>query len=136
MLTCDTTITIYNSRYNKETGFNDYFRTMVYNCSWYSRIKAAANSTGMVYDRLFEVRMLEGYSASDKQYAAPEAYADPDTQYTLAPGTIILKGEGPPAPTNGKQFAALTADHDEAFKVMDYHDNRRVGLKHLYAEGK
>ena len=135
-MTFDVTITIYNSRYNAGTGFDEYFRTVVHNCSWYSRIKAAANSNGMVYDRLFEVRVLDGYSTSNKQYAAPVEYTDPANQYTLTPGTIILKGDGPPAPVNGNDLANLVANNDEAFKVMDYHDNRRIGLNHLYAEGK
>lgn len=136
MLTFNTTITVYNSQYNEATGFDDYFRTVIHNCSWYSHIKAAANATGMVYDRLFKIRILSSVSASDKQYTAPEEYTDPAAQYTLAVGSIILKGEGPPAPTGAKEYAALTAEHDEAFKVLDYHNNRRVGLYHVYAEGK
>ena len=136
MLTFDTTITVYNAVYNTAAGFDDYFRTVVYNCSWNSHIKAVATANGLVYDRLFKVRVLDSYSASDKQYAPPKAYTDPDAQYTMPPGTIILKGEGPPAPTDGKELAALLADHDEAFKVLDYHDNRRVGVLHLYAEGR
>lgn len=136
MLTFDTTITVYNSIYNQTTGFDDYFRTVITRCSWYSKIKALAGMAGLVYDRMFKVRILEGLSDSGKEYAAPEEYTDPDTQFTLANGTVILKGEGPPAPKDGNEYAALIADHDEAFKVLDYHDNRRIGIRHLYAEGK
>lgn len=136
MLTFDTAITVFNSRYNEYTGFDDYFRTVIQNCSWYSHIKAVAGSMGLVYGKLFKVRILEGYSASDKQYTNPEGYTDPDTQYTLAVGAVILKGEGPPAPTGAKEYAALTAEHEEAFKILDCHDNRRAGLRHLYVEGK
>lgn len=136
MLTFDTSITVYNAVFNDATNYDDYFRTVIHNCSWNSKIKAVATATGLVYDRLFKVRLLDGFSITNKQYAAPEAYASPATQYTLPPGTIILKGDGPPTPTDGKGLAALLADHDEAFKVLDYHDNRRVGLHHIYVEGR
>ncbi len=135
MLTFNETVTVYNSRFNSGTGFDDYFRTVVTRCSWYSRLKAAAGPAGLVYDRLFHVRMLDGRAEAGKQYAAPEAYTDPDTQFTLAPGAILCRGEGPPAPAGGKELATLLRRPD-TFKALDCRDNRRAGAGHLYVEGK
>ena len=136
VLTFDTTITVYNVLPNEMTGFDDYFRTTIGSCSWFSQINTAANATGLVYDKIFKVRIIEGFSASDKAYISPEMLANPNTHYTLAAGTIVVKGIGPPAPADGKAFAALVSKHSEAFKILNYRDNRRAGLLHLYAEGK
>ena len=135
MLGFDQTITVYYSVYNAATGFDDYFRAVIRGVSWYSRIKAVASSTGLVYDRLFQVRIPNSAEA-DKVYAAPDLLENPEEQYTLKAATRIIKGEGPPAPTDGKEWAGLLAGRDEAFSVLDYRDNRRIGLKHLYVEGR
>ena len=136
MLTFDETVTIYNTAYNEITGFDDYYRTEIQNCSWRSKIKAVSGNGGISYDRMFQIRILDGYSESEKEYVPPESFIDPSTQYTLCPGTIVLKGTGPDAPASAVEISALLAETSESFRVLDYHDNRRVGLRHLYAEGK
>ena len=136
MLTFDETITVYNSIYNHGTGFHDYFRTIIRNCSWYGKNSADGQTGGLTENKLFKVRILEGFSISEKVYVSFDRYVDTSTQYTLAPGTIILKGVGPPAPTSASELAALTAGRTDVFKVLDARDNRRIGIKHLYAEGK
>lgn len=136
MLTFDETVTIYNTAYNENTGFDDYYRTEVRNCSWRSKIKAVSVNGGISYSRVFQIRILDGYSESEKEYAPPEKFVDPSAQYTLAPGTIVLKGTGPDVPVNADEISALLTGASESFRIMDYHDNRRVGLLHLYAEGK
>ena len=135
MLGFDQTITVYNSQYNEAAGFNDYSRTVIVGVSWYSRIKAAANSNGIVYDRLFQVRIPNSAEA-EKLYTAPDQFTDPSTQYTLKVGSRIVKGIGPPAPVDGEKWAELITKHDEAFQIIGYRDNRRIGLKHLYVDGK
>ncbi len=135
MLGFDNTITVYNSVYNPETTYNDYFRTVIKGVSWYSRIKAAAGNNGLVYDRLYQVR-IPASATSDKVYTAPDHFTDPATQYTIKAGDIVLKGAGPPAPTDGNAWASLQHDHEEAFSVLGYRDNRRIGLKHIFVEGK
>lgn len=135
-MTFDTAITVYNTRYNEQTGFDDYTRTEIQHCSWYSKIRAASGQGGMSYDRFFQVRILDSVSQSEKEYVPPEAFQSPELQYTLSPGSIILKGIGPPAPDGPDAVASLLTGQSEAFRVLDYHDNRRAGLQHLYAEGK
>lgn len=134
MLGFDQTITVYNSVYNEATGFDDYSRAVIKGVSWYSQIKAAAGAKGLVYDRLFKVR-IPATAVADKAYTAPDQFTSPEEQYTLKMATIVVKGEGPPAPKDGNEWAKLT-DREEAFSVLGYHDNRRVGLKHLFVEGK
>lgn len=136
MLTFDETLTVYNTVYNETTGFDDYYRAEIQNCSWRSKIKAVSGNGGISYSRVFQIRILDGYSVSEKEYVPPESFIDPSTQYTLIPGTIVLKGAGPDAPISADEISALLTETSEAFRIMDYHDNRRVGLRHLYAEGK
>lgn len=135
MLGFDQTVTVYYSVYNEATGFNDYFRAVIRGVSWYSQIKAVAITNGIAYDRLYKVRIPNSAKA-DKVYAAPDLLADPEEQYTIKAGSIVLKGEGPPAPKDGTEWADLLAGRDEAFSVLGYRDNRRIGLKHLFVEGK
>ncbi len=135
MLTFDATVTVYYSVYNEATGYSDYFRAVIRGVSWYSKIKAVAGATGIQYDRLFRVRIPDG-AQCDKLYTAPNELGDPETQYTLKAGSRVLKGEGPPAPKGGDEWARLLSGREEAFQVLDSRDNRRFGLKHLYVEGK
>ena len=135
MLGFDQTITAYYSRYNEDAGHDDYFRAVIRGVSWYSQIKAVPAANGLVYDKLYKVR-IPNSAESDKVYAAPDLFANPEEQYTLKAATRIVKGEGPPAPKDGTEWAQLLTEHEEAFSVLAYRDNRRIGLKHLYVEGK
>ena len=134
MLTFFETISIYNTFFNEATGFDDYYKTVVNACSWYSKIKAVTGEIGLVYKKVFMVRIPE-FAESDKVFATPEQYTDPEKQYTLKAGSFVIKGDGPPAPTDGAQREKMLKGRTDAFIILDWHDNRHIGLKHVYVEG-
>lgn len=135
MLGFDDAITIYNTKYNPVTGFDEYHRTVVRNVSWHSQNKAVGSDKGIVFAEVFKVRVPE-FCESDKTFVLPEDYANPVTEYTFAPGNMVFKGELLNDVANGKQLAALVKSHSQSFTVLSWHDNRRIGLKHVYVEGK
>lgn len=136
MFSFDTTITICNSLYNPTTGFDDYFLTFAHNCSWHSENKAVSTGSGISYDKIFKVRIVEGISTTSKSYVLPEGYTEPTYQFTLCPSVIVVKGALEAPPQNGQEYANLLKTHSEAFQVLSVHDNRRIWPKHFYVEGK
>ncbi|MFV0351426.1 MAG: DUF6751 family protein [Oscillospiraceae bacterium] len=134
MLGFDGVITVYNTKYNPETGFDDYHHTVVKKVSWHSQNKVITAGSGLVYAEIFKVRVPE-FAECGKVFVLPENYTDPATQYTFAAGDVVIKGEFAAA-TNGTAIAAISRDNSQAFTVLAYHDNRRIGLKHIYVEGK
>lgn len=131
------TITVYNAVPDTKTGGNTYHRTVIQGCSWFGKRRANPKNGGLADDKEFMVRILPGVSQSTKGYVSPIAYANPETQYTFDEKTIVVKGEGPPAPTNAQERGSLIPNSNEAFTVLDVHDNRRAGLlRHIYVEGK
>lgn len=134
MLGFDKTVTLYNSIFNPETGFNDYYRTVITGVSLHSKVHAVSSTAGQMYSRLFRLRIPEG-AICDKIFVPEDDFLKPAEQYTLAIGDIVVAGEGPPAPADGTQWANLLKKRNAGFKIVGYHDNRRIGARHLYVEG-
>lgn len=127
-------VTIYTPVYNEEMGFDDYWRTEIEGVSWQAQNRTVASGNGLQYARLFRVR-VPAWAKCDKRYKAFEEMNNPEKQYTLKPGCIVMLGSGPEAPTNGAALAALAAGRGDTFRVLAIHDNRRRCLPHLLIEG-
>ena len=135
MKLCDEIITVFNARYDEETGYDIYVPTVIIGASWYCEIESAVDSTGLKAANKFTIRIPADAYFSDKEYVTPAAYAaaDPDTAFTLRSGDIIIRGretDDTMTPTT------LKAKYGEIVTVLGVTDNRRApNAKHWKVVG-
>ena len=133
MRLCTDTITVYNHQLDTSTGDDVYNATTIRGVSWLFRDVTSPKTKGM-YDKDASgctVR-IPITAQSDKAYLPPEEYAhaDPGSAYTLQPGDIIVRGEGPDpdsAAAYGVRPAEIQAAGHEHFTVTGVTDNRGTG---------
>ena len=131
MVTFDETITVYNPEYDDSAGYDVYHKTVITGCSWFTQHGAGQDGTALHRENLHKIR-IPNTAKCDKHYVAPTEFTDPATQYTLRPGDRIVKGVGADI-TRTDDLEGVCYDR---CIILGVHDNRRVGLKHIYVEGK
>lgn len=131
MLGFDQTITIYNAVHNPETGYDEYHKTVITGCSWQSGHITGHNGTSFQRENVHKIRIPANVHCS-KVYVHPHEYTDPAAQYTLQNGVRIVRGVG----EDIERLNDLDGKYADICNVTAVHDNRRIGLKHIYVEGK
>lgn len=126
MKLCTETITVYNHQIDTSTGDEVYSATTITGVSWHFHDAASPQTKGMKEADGCTVRIPTTAEAT-KAYLPPAEYAtaDPDAAYTLQPGDIIVRGEGPSG--SGIRPAEILAAGHEHFTVTSVTDNRGTG---------
>ncbi len=129
MKLCTDTITVYNHQIDTSTGDDVFNATTIRGVSWYFHNSASPQVKGLKEADGCTVR-IPITAQCDKAYLPPAAYAgaDPGSAYTLQPGDIIVRGEGPDggAAYGVRPAEILSAGH-EHFTVTGVTDNRGAG---------
>ena len=131
MRLCTDTITVYNHQNDTATGDDVFNATTIRGVSWHFRDAANPQTKGLKDSDGCTVR-IPITAQSDKAYLPPAEYAgaDPESAYTLQPGDIIVRGEGPDsgsAAAYGVRPAEILAAGHEHFTVTGVTDNRGTG---------
>lgn len=132
--TFDSTITIFNKRYDREAGRDVWKRTVIHGASWYGKQAASVGDNGLNSASLYTVRipiesMPEGYMTPD-EFNATEG---PASGWTAQTEDIVVKGE---VLTDIAAPKDVTQKHAECFTVLAVRDNRRGPFgQHLRIEG-
>lgn len=124
--TFDSTVTIFNKRYDRESGADVWTRTVIHGVSWYGKQAAGVGDKGLNAASLYTVRipveaMPEGYLTPD-EFNASTGRAN---AWTAQSEDIVVRGE-----------VAEKQNHTECFTVLAVRDNRRGPYgQHLRIEG-
>ena len=126
MKLCNDTITVYNHRWNSETGKDEYIATVITGVSWYGSIQTRPDNNGLTAADQFVVRIPVDAGTSNKSYVDPIAYAkaaNVSGLFTLAQGDIVVKASLSVTPMTP---AALQAAYTDCFTILGVTDNRRA----------
>lgn len=125
MKLCDETITIFNKRLDKETGFDIYIPTVIRGASWYCEIASTVDASGLKAANKFTIRIPADADFSGKNYVGSASYAESDTEkvFTLSSGDIIVKGA---VTESGLKPVDLQTRFGEIITVLGVTDNRKA----------
>lgn len=87
------TITLFNSVYDEESGYDRLVPTVIRGVAWVSDTSASAETTGLRASSQYTVQIPEDADFSGKTYVEPVAFNGEGGTFTLTPGDIIVKGE-------------------------------------------
>lgn len=137
MKLCNESITVYNAKLNKDTGYDEYHRTVISGVSWFCEIASNVDGKGLTAANKFIIRIPTDADFSGKTYLPAKAYAEstsPDSCFTLREGDIIVRGI---APELSPHPADLHSKYDEVVTILGITDNRRGNHgKHWKVVGK
>lgn len=123
MRLCDETITVFNAKLDKETGYDCYHSTVIKGVSWFCKILSAVDK-GLKAANQFTIRIPENADFDGKTYVEPLEYAEADDisgLFTLKNGDIIVHG----AVTGDNLKPADLHRNYEAFTIMGVTNDRR-----------
>ncbi len=123
MKRCDETVTIFNKRLEKDTGFDVYVPTVIRGVSWFCEIASTVDDAGLKAANRFTIRIPLNADFSGKRYVPVNEYlAGNDTQdlFTLANGDIIVKGA---VTESGLKPADLQTRFGEIVTILGVTDN-------------
>lgn len=122
MRLCSETITIFNKRWDAETGVNVYYPTTLDGASWFStQAEAVDPKGGLIMANKAIIRIPAALVAN---YVDPIAYkASQGGKWTLEGGTVIVKGAASGTSWTPSTLKAAFAD---CVTVLGVTDNRRA----------
>ena len=124
MKQCSETITIYNKRLSKKTGYDEYVPTIIRGVSWFCEIASSVDSSGLKAANKFTIRIPADADFSGKTYVSPVEYPseDKDDCFTISQGDIIVHAE---TDTDIKESPAkLLNEYGEIVTILGVTDNR------------
>lgn len=134
---CNETVTLFNAKFEKDSGYDKYYPTVIAGVSWYCEIASIVDSSGLKAANKFTVRIPINANFDGKTYLSPHEFAVckyPERYFTLREGDVLVRGEI--ATTNVKP-ADLHSNFDEATTILSVTDNRRAhNAKHWKVVGK
>lgn len=134
--TFDDAVTLYNAKYNRKLGDNEWRRVQISGASFYGSQKVVAGESGLSTADEYTVRiprskMPDGFMNS----AEYNKLSDPTGHWTVSNGDIVVKGLIEDEIT---QPSDVTAKYDACFTVTGWYDNRRgpLAMQHIKIKGK
>lgn len=135
MVLTNATITIYNRKYDKPTGFDIWNRTVIRGVHLYVNHKVALGDSGVKSADLYKIRIPEEVENAE-WYLSPEEYvscSDPSGYWTIQNEDHIVIGECVQDIVKPSDLKNMSQRH---CKVTSWLDNRFGGLPHWKIEGE
>ena len=124
MKQCDDTITLFNVKYDSDSGLDGYNATVITGVSWFCETVSSVDK-GLNAANKFTIRIPETADFNGRDYVSPQDYAaseDVSGLFTISNGDIIVHGSV--AVPNARP--AVLHKQYEAFTVLGVTDNRRA----------
>lgn len=131
---CTETITLFNTRVNRDSGYDEYVPTVIRGVSWFCEIASTVDTSGLKAANKFTIRIPTDAYFSKKKYVPPVEYAgsDPKKTFTIKQGDIIVHATEKSSLTP----AQLQQKYGEIVTVLGVTDNRsRPNAKHWKVVG-
>lgn len=125
MKLCNTTVTVYNARLDRELDATVYVPTIINGVSWYGSVKSTVDASGLKAANQYTVRIPLDADTEGKSYTDAREYKAADDVtglFTLNEGDFIVKGAFsdtltvPPSKSTTSNF----------FTILAATDNRRA----------
>lgn len=134
---CDETITVFNAKYNPDTGNDEYIPTVVSGVSWFLNTITTVENGGLRAANQFTLRIPPDADFSGKTYVTPKEFADAEDGaevFTLKAGDIIVHEA---ITETGLRPKDIQDRCSEMVTVLAVTDNRRAPRgKHWKVVGK
>lgn len=134
MRLCTDTITVINAVFDPLTDRDIYSSAIVSGVSWFGRIDTGIDSKGGLAAADSVVIRIPTSAVGNKSYVPVAAYADPATQWTVMPGTIVIRGIVSGADLSPR--ALFAAYGNDCRTVLGVTANDRGRAPHLRVVGK
>lgn len=155
MKLCTETITVFNSKYDNEDGYDVYVGTVIKGASWHCEIASTIDMQGLKAANKFVVRIPMNADFSGKSFSDPltfgkipfispghemhpmivlypnSGFGDISTVFTLKNGDIIVKGEVVESVIRPSDLHKKY----EAFTVLGVSENNRGRAQHWKVVG-
>lgn len=125
MKLCNDTITVFNKRWDSESGLDVYIPTVIAGVSWYGDVASNVGDRGLLAANRYTIRIPVNANFGGKTYVDPVAYANEamiSGLFTLANGDKIVKA----AVTEEMTPAQIDAEYPERCTILGVTDNRRA----------
>lgn len=124
MKLCEDTITVFNTRLDNATGYDEYIPTVIQGVSWFCEIASTVDASGLKAANRFTIRIPVDADFSGKSYVEPVAYqgSDPSAVFTLKQGDVIVHG----AETERMLPSQLLEKYGEIVTILGVTDDRRA----------
>jgi hypothetical protein len=131
-------ITIYNSYWDNESGYQKYVRTVIKGVNWHSSVDIQQDSNGLMTADIYKIRIPIDADFGGKEYLDPIAWKsleDKTGYWTIKNDDVIINKATDVEVTMPSEIEKLSS---EVATVFGWSDNRR-GIKssqHWRIEGK
>lgn len=91
---CNADVTIYNKAYDRDSGSNKYYRTVLKGVNWQDTTAVQPVESGVVTADISKI-YIPFQAETEKQFRKPRNFLaenEKDGVFTIAPGDIIIKG--------------------------------------------
>lgn len=125
MRLCNETITVFNAKLDKESGFDVLYGTVIDGVSWYYNTNAGITSNGYRSADTATIRIPTDADFGGKSFIQPKQWEDTEdvsSFFTLKPDTILVRGA---VETDGQTARELKSAY-ETITVTGVTDNRRA----------
>jgi len=135
-------ITVYNRRYDPDSGLDKWYGTGVFGVAWKGIMRGSSLQGRITEEDQIIVRIPTSATFSGKSFLRQEAWteANPAEYWTLQNGDIIFNGFHLGLPDVTEDMGSLLAKGMEAITVLAWADNRdrrnSSSTRHLKAVGK
>lgn len=120
-------ITIYNHKYNKQTRFDEWHRTIIQDVHFYVDNKVSVGDNGLNSADVYKIR-IPADTTCDKNYIKEDEYAaadDVNKSWTLQEGDIVVIGK-----CERDILKPSDLEKMRKCKILSWSDNRFGGLPH------
>ncbi len=126
-------VTVLNRRYDPGVSADVYHCAVLRGASWQTVVSGAAQERGVAAKSQVRVCIAED-ARCGKEYVAAQDWNDPETQYTLRAGDVLLRGVLADAPQAGQSPEDFAGSYERC-TVTGWRDNRGKLAGHLAVEG-
>ena len=124
-------ITVYNLVTDPETRLDYLSRAYLPKCLYEESHGSNIEKSGMASADSAKIYLLKDWlSEADKMAASPAEFKLPEAQFTLAPGSIVVKGYVPPGPITLKELEGRY-DNVHTVTTVDVRDFGSPRMHHL-----
>jgi len=127
----DNAVTLYNALYDQDAGYDTYKRTVLSGVSWFARTQTTVSGDGGLLAANEVTLRIPGELCDG--YVTPKEYQGGAGTWTLQPGDLIVKGEGPEATMRP---ADLQKAYPDMMTIVGTTDNRGSRGAHIKVVGK
>lgn len=127
-------VTIYNKFYDRDSGSNKYYRTVLKGVNWQDTTAVQPSENGVITADISKI-YIPFQVETEKQFRKPRNFLEENSKegvFTIAPGDIIIKGIVDAEIKSKKDEERLqnSVDNFRVIASVDTNDNGSLFMQH------